>query len=94
MHLYHIGRDVLLHKHMVKHLPKGEELEPLHQLARDNKVRLEERREDDERALDFVTSAQERTMAQQRKDAVETCKENPEEEAIIRMQEHIPDTQG
>ena len=89
-----LGRDVPLHKHMVKRLPRGEQMELLHQLARDNKVQLKERPEDDERALAVVTRAQERRMAQQRKDAVEACKENPEEEDTIGMQEDIPDTQG
>ena len=28
-----LGRDVPLHNHMVKHLPRGEQMELLHQLA-------------------------------------------------------------
>ena len=35
-----LGKDVPLHKHMVKHLPRGEQMELLCQLARDNKVQL------------------------------------------------------
>ena len=69
-------------------------MELLHQLARDNEVQLEERSEGDERALAVVTSVQERRMAQQQKDAVETCEENQEEEDTIGMQEYITDTQG
>ena len=66
----------------------------LRQLARDNKVQLQEKPEDNERALAVVTRAQARRMAQQRKDAVETCEENPEEEDTVGMQEDIPDTQS
>ena len=39
-------RDVPLHMHMVKSLPKGEQMALLHQLARDNKVQLKEKPED------------------------------------------------
>ena len=60
-----LGRDVSLHKHMVKRLPKGEQTALLRRLARDNKVQLEERPENDERALAVVTLAQGRRMAQQ-----------------------------
>ena len=60
-----LRRDVPLHKHLVKCLPKWELMELLLQLARDNKVQVEERLEDNERALAVVTSAQERGLAQQ-----------------------------
>ena len=33
-------------------------------------------------------------MAQQRKNAPDTCEENPEEVCTVKMQEDIPDTQG
>ena len=79
-------------KHMVKRLPRGEQMDLLHQLARDNKVQLKGR-PDDEKALAVVTSAQERSMAQQRKDTVDTCEENPEEKDTVGMQEDVPDTQ-
>ena len=69
-------------------------MELLHQLATGNKVKLKEKPEDDEIALAVVTRAQERRMAQQRKDAIENCKENSEEEDSVRMQEDIPDTQS
>ena len=46
-----LGRDVPLHKHMVKRLPKGEQMDLLHQLARDNEVQLEERPEDEKHGL-------------------------------------------
>ena len=58
----------------------GEQMDPLRQL----KVQLEENPED-EKALAVVTLSQERSMAQQRKDPVETCEENPEEEDIVTM---------
>ena len=61
-------------------------------LLRQFKVQLEGR-PDDEKALAVVTRAQERSMAQQQKDPVETCEENPEEEDTVGMQEDIPDTQ-
>ena len=57
-----LGRNVPLHKHMGKHLARGEHMELLHQFARDNTVQLEEKPEDDERALAVVTHAQERRM--------------------------------
>ena len=60
-----LGRDVPLHKYMVKCLPRGKQMELLHQLGRDNNVQLEERPEDDERALAVVSHAPERRMAQQ-----------------------------
>ena len=41
-----LGRVVPLHKHMVKCLSKGKQMELLHQLARDNKVPLEGRPKD------------------------------------------------
>ena len=41
-----LGRDVPLHKHMMKRLPKGEQLALLRQLGRDDKVQLKERPED------------------------------------------------
>ena len=50
-------------KYMVKRLPRGEQMDLLHQLAGDNEVQLEERPED-EKALTVVTCAQERRMAQ------------------------------
>ena len=53
-----LRRDVVLHKHLVKHLPRGEQMELLHQLVGDNKVQLTEKPEDDEKALVVVTSAQ------------------------------------
>ena len=59
-----LGRDVPLHKHMVKCLPRGEQMELLHQLARDNEVKLDEKPENDERALAVVARGQERRMAQ------------------------------
>ena len=89
-----LGRDVPLHKHMVKRLPKGEQMELLRQLTRDNKVQLKEKPEDDEKAQAVVTRVQERRMAQQRKVAVETCEQNPEEEDTVGMQEDNPDTRG
>ena len=39
----------------------------------------------DEKALAVVTRAQNRRVAQQRKDAIETCEENPEEEISQRI---------
>ena len=38
-----LGRDVPLHKLTVKHLPRGEQMELLRQLTRDNKVHLKEK---------------------------------------------------
>ena len=58
-------------------------LEVIHQLAR----------EEEEKALAIVTHAQEKRMAQQRKDPVKTCKKNPEEEDTVGIQEVIPGTQ-
>ena len=52
-------------KHIVKRLPRAKQKELLHQLARDNKVQLKEKPEDNERALAVVTHAQARRMAQQ-----------------------------
>ena len=46
-----LGRDVPLHKHMVKRLPRGLQMELLHQLARDNKVKLKEKPEDKDWSL-------------------------------------------
>ena len=69
-------------------------MELRHRLTRENKVQFEEKPEDDERALAVVTHAQEKRMAQQRKDAVETCEENPEEEDTVGMQKDIPGRQG
>ena len=60
-----LGRDVPLQKHIVKRLPKWEQMDLLHHLARENEVQLEERPED-KKALAVVTHAEERRMAQQR----------------------------
>ena len=68
-----LGRYVPLHKHMVKRLSKGEQMDLLHQLARDNGVQLEERPED-QKALAVVTHAHERQMAPQREDPIETLR--------------------
>ncbi len=38
----HLGRDVPLHKHMVKRLSKNEQMELLQQLAKDHQVHLSE----------------------------------------------------
>ena len=54
-----------MHKHLVKYLPRGEQMELLHRLGRDNKALLKERPEDNERALTVVTHAPARRMAQQ-----------------------------
>ena len=40
------GREVPLHKHLVKRLPRGKQMELQHQLSRDNKVQLKEKPED------------------------------------------------
>ena len=64
--------------------------ELMRQLVRDAQV---EGRSKDGIALAVVTRVQEMRMAQQRKDPVETCKENQEEEDTVGMQEDIPDTQ-
>ena len=69
-------------------------MELLHQLARGNKVQLNKKPEDDEKALAVVTRAQERRMAHQWEDGVETSKKNPPEEDTVGMQEDISDTQG
>ena len=53
-------------------------------------MQLDERPEDDERALAVVTHTQEWRMAQHRKDAVETCEENQEEEDITDTQNGAP----
>ena len=83
-----LGRDVPLLRHMVKRLTRGEQMNLLRQLT----VKLEERAED-EKTLTLVTCTQEGRMAQHRKDSVETCEEDPEEEDTAGIQEVIPDTQ-
>ena len=61
----------------------------MHQLARDAQLKG---RSEDEIALAVVTCVQKRRMAQQRKDPIESCVENPEEEDTVGMQDDIPDT--
>ena len=57
-----LGRDVPLCKHLVKRLPREEQVELLQQLARENRVgleevQLEERPKEDDKALAVVTRA-------------------------------------
>ena len=56
--------NLSLHKHMVKRLPKGEQMELLRQLVIEYKLKLEEKPEDDERAMAILTRALESRMAQ------------------------------
>ena len=55
-----LGRDVLLHKHMVRWLPRSEQMDLLRQLAKDNEVQLATESENTESTLAGMTRAQKR----------------------------------
>ena len=78
-----LGRDVPLCKHLVKRLPQEEQMELLQQLAKDNKIQLEDRRKEDDRALAVVTRAQKR--ARTHEDAVES--QEGTQEDVVKSQE-------
>ena len=59
-----LGRDVPLHKHMVRRLPKEEQMELLHQVANEHEVRIQEKTED-ESTLAVMTRAQKQKRDQQ-----------------------------
>ena len=87
-----LGRDVPLCKHLVKRLPREEQMELLQQLARDNRVRLEEvqleeRPKEDDKALAVVTRAQKR--ARNQTDTAESQEET--QENVIETQEEVRD---
>ena len=52
-----LGRDVPLHKHMVKRLSKEDQMELLQQLAKDNRIQLEERPDISDQNPMFETEA-------------------------------------
>ncbi len=56
-----LGRDVPLHKHIVKRLPKKDQVELLKQLARDHQVTLEDCTEE-ETVLAVTTRAQKKRL--------------------------------
>ena len=58
-----LGRDVPLHKHIVKRLPKREQMELLQQLANTNHIRIEEVAVE-ETALQVMTQAQKKKLDQ------------------------------
>ena len=62
-----LGRDVPLHKHMVKRLFKEDQMELLQQLAKDNGIQLEGRSDnsDQERVLAVLTRSQKKKLHQQ-----------------------------
>uniref|UniRef100_A0A1X7T3A7 Uncharacterized protein n=1 Tax=Amphimedon queenslandica TaxID=400682 RepID=A0A1X7T3A7_AMPQE len=58
-----LGRDVPLHKHMAKRLPKSEQIELLKQLAKEHQIDIGEIKEsEDESALAVMTRAQRRQI--------------------------------
>ena len=73
-----LGRDVLLHKHMVRWLPRSEQMDLLRQLAKDNEVQLATESENMESALAGMTRVQKR-RAQQQKIPMDSKITNPEQ---------------
>ena len=60
-----LGRDVPLCKHMVKRLPREEQMGLLRQLARDNRIQLEGRPKENSTALVVVKRAQKKRAQSQ-----------------------------
>ena len=73
-----LGRDVLLHKHMVRWLPRSEQMDLLRQLAKDNEVQLATESENIESALAGMTRVQKR-RAQQQEIPMDSKITNPEQ---------------
>ena len=80
-----LGRDVPLHKHMVKRLSKEDQLELLQQLAKDNGIQLEERPDisDQERVLAVLTRAQKKKLHQQQSIQDKSLEEISEDNSAI-----------
>ena len=86
-----LGRDVPLHRHMVKCLSKTEHLDLLRQLAKDNGIRLQDSMEG---AMSVVTYAQKKRMEESKTENPSTRKETPiTQEEILKTQERTPNTQ-
>ena len=57
-----LGRDVPLHRHIARRLPKEEQVELLKQLAKEHKISIGENAEGDGTVLAVVTRAQKRRV--------------------------------
>ena len=95
-----LGRDVPLCKHMVKSLPREEQVELLQQLAKENGVRLKEVRLEErptEKTLTVATRAQKRAQSQEEteKDTIEAQEETQEDDIEFQeeTQEDVVETQ-
>ena len=83
-----LGRDVPLHRHIARRLPKEEQVELLKQLAKEHKISIGENAEGDGTVLAVVTRAQKgRVTVPEQQQSV------PEERLVPKKQQSVPEKQ-
>ena len=83
-----LGRDVPLHRHIARRLPKEEQVELLKQLAKEHKISIGENAEGDGTVLAVVTRAQKRRVT-----VPEQQQSVPEEQSVPEKQQSVPEEQ-